>query len=184
MGVVPRRSTRSLALTVRSIAILLTVGVSVGASGAVVQRDQSQAAVPAFEQHPAVVSSIVVPAKVRLDSHPKARTFRTALRDGAKNGPNFAGHFTIVTWGCGIACQDVSIVDAKSGRVFFPQQLQPTSNDAVTDETPPLQYRLDSKLLIVAGSPLDRDDNIGIHYYLWTGQNLKELLYVPKEWAR
>jgi hypothetical protein len=169
------RSTGSLALTVRSI---VAVGFAIVFSGSV----GAQIREPTFEQYPAVVSSITVPAKVRLESHPKARTYRTVLRGGAKEGPNFAGHYTIVTWGCGTACQEVGIVDAKNGEVFFPRQLQPNAYQAVTDETPPFQYRLDSKLLVVAGSPLDRDDNIGIHYFLWTGRNLKQLLYVPKVW--
>jgi hypothetical protein len=104
------------------------------------------------------------------------------LREGAKNGPNFAGHYTIVTWGCGTACEELGIIDALDGRVFFPRQLQPNAYQSVTDQTPPFQYRIDSKLLVVAGSPLDREDNIGIHYYLWNGRELKELLYVPRQW--
>ncbi len=122
----------------------------------------SDASLPTFEQFPANPSSAHAPAKVRLDSHPKARRFRTVLREGAAAGPNFAGRYTIITWGCGTACQEVGIIDATNGQVFFPRQLQPNAYDAVTDETPPFQYRLDSRLLIVAGSPLDRADNIGI----------------------
>ncbi len=144
----------------------------------------SDASLPTFEQFPANPSSAHAPAKVRLDSHPKARRFRTVLREGAAAGPNFAGRYTIITWGCGTACQEVGIIDATNGQVFFPRQLQPNAYDAVTDETPPFQYRLDSRLLIVAGSPLDRADNIGIHYFVWGGRSLKEVLYVPKEWQR
>jgi hypothetical protein len=36
----------------------------------------------------------------RVDlSSPEAHQFRTNLREGAKKGVNFAGHYTIVTWG-------------------------------------------------------------------------------------
>ena len=48
-----------------------------------------------------------------------ARRLRTMLRIGAASGPNFAGHYTPVTWGCGVACQEFAIVDAKSGRVRY-----------------------------------------------------------------
>ena len=45
--------------------------------------------------------------------------FRTRLIEGAKKGPNFAGHYTVVTWGCGTNCAVVAIVDAKTGIVHF-----------------------------------------------------------------
>jgi hypothetical protein len=138
--------------------------------------------VPSFERYRVKSGVIERPANVQLSSHPKAPKFRTVLADGAKTGPNFAGHYTIVTWGCGVACAEVGVVDARTGQVFFPRQLQPNAYQSVTDQTPPFQYRLESNLLIVAGSPLDRGDNIGIHYYLWNGRDLKELLYVPKQW--
>lgn len=139
---------------------------------------------PQFEKYKVPPSAIAKPASVRLDSHPKARTFRTVLRDGAKEGPNFAGHFTIVKWGCGTACISVGVVDALSGEVYFPRQLQPLAYQAVTDETPPLQYRLDSRLLVVAGSPMDREGNEGIYLYVWSGRRLKEVHRVPKDWPR
>src|SRR5262245_19409738 len=55
------------------------------------------------------------PAQVDLKSDPDAPRFRTRLREGAATGPNFAGHFTIVTWGCGTDCQVTAVVDALSG---------------------------------------------------------------------
>src|SRR6267378_636731 len=42
-----------------------------------------------------------VPAPVLLRSARYGRTFRTRLREGARSGPNFAGTFSIVIWGCG-----------------------------------------------------------------------------------
>jgi hypothetical protein len=41
------------------------------------------------------------------------------LREGAKQGPNFAGHYTVVMWGCGSDCMEVAVVDAKTGHVYF-----------------------------------------------------------------
>jgi len=37
-------------------------------------------------------------------SSPEWREYRTMLRKGAKKGPNFASHFTVVQWGCGTQC--------------------------------------------------------------------------------
>lgn len=59
-------------------------------------------------------------AEVDLDSHPKARMFKTALREGVKNGPNFAFYYTIVEWGCGTECHSFAVVDVRDGKVYFP----------------------------------------------------------------
>src|SRR5215472_4297169 len=46
------------------------------------------------------------------------RMFRTQIRDAARKGPNFAGHYTIAEWGCGSGCVSLAVVDAVSGKVF------------------------------------------------------------------
>jgi hypothetical protein len=50
----------------------------------------------------------------------EARLFRTTIRRGAKQGPDFAGHYTVVTWGCGMDSYQLVVVDAESGKVWFP----------------------------------------------------------------
>lgn len=47
-----------------------------------------------------------------------ARNFRTRIRDGVKEGPNFAGRFTIVEIGCGTSCRFGFLVDASNGNVL------------------------------------------------------------------
>jgi hypothetical protein len=37
-----------------------------------------------------------------------------------KQGVNFAGHYTIVDWGCGMCCQNMCIVNRLTGKVSFP----------------------------------------------------------------
>jgi len=144
--------------------------------------DVTASELPRFEQFPTKVEAVHAPAAVQIKSR-DARTFRTVLREGAKAGPNFAGHYTVVTWGCGTACQRLAIVDALTGEVFFPPQLQPNSYSMVTDGSEPFEYRLESALLIVTGAPMDKED-AGTFYYHWTGKSLKQLRYVRKEWQR
>ena len=67
------------------------------------------------------------------------RAYRTRIRSGAKAGPNFAGHFTLVTWGCGSPCQDWAIVDAQTGRVF----------ESVIRSTAGAEFYPNSRLLII-----------------------------------
>lgn len=73
---------------------------------------------PRFEDFPVVEEFHGKPAWVDLSSHPSARTFRTRLRDGAKKGPNFAGHYALVFWGCGNECQASLVIDLCTGKVY------------------------------------------------------------------
>jgi hypothetical protein len=109
----------------------------------------------AFDEFPATVVSIEKAAIPKVNASPKARRFRTALRTETAKGANFAGHFAFVTWGCGVACEEFAVVDALTGDVHFPAKLRVNAYQAVTDETPPLQFRIDSRLLILTGSPND-----------------------------
>jgi hypothetical protein len=104
------------------------------------------------------------PAAVNLASHKDARSFRTRLREGALTGPNFAGHMTVILWGCGTSCQTVALVDARNGRVYF----GPTAAAGA-------KYRVDSRLLVV-NAPEDVKEAYGNdppdwagkpEYYLW-----------------
>ncbi len=58
------------------------------------------------------------PAPVNLSSYKGAKTYRTKLKEGAQAGPNFAGHYTIVSYGCGTQCQDNWLIDAKTGKIL------------------------------------------------------------------
>jgi hypothetical protein len=109
------------------------------------------------------------PAPVRLATDPQARFYRTKLREGAREGPNFADHLTVVTWGCGSGCQVNAIVDARTGRVF-PQWLQTNAGVGV---------RRGSALLIA--DPVDSTErppgpcsSCGIPAaYVWRGNRLQ-----------
>jgi hypothetical protein len=83
------------------------------------QPSQSAADFP-FGRYPAHVTfSGRRLASVNLSSDTAARRFRTVLREGAKSGPNFAGEYTIVTWGCGTECRQLAIVSARTGAVYI-----------------------------------------------------------------
>jgi hypothetical protein len=58
------------------------------------------------------------PAPVNLNSYIGAARFKTKLVQAAQNGPNYAGHYTIVTIGCGTQCQDNWLIDAKTGKIL------------------------------------------------------------------
>ncbi len=117
---------------------------------------------PTFGHFKVEVVSPVRPAPVELKSHPLARRYRTVLRAGARKGPNFAGHYTVVKWGCGSSCVQFAVIDARNGAVFFAREFESVSGvrvnsdgfepDAARDGNGGLRYRLDSRLLIVLGA--------------------------------
>ena len=95
-----------------------------------------------------------------------ARLFRTVLKLGAATGPNFAGRYTVVTWGCGTDCQSIAIIDAKTGAVRTAPFVTAVG----------ARYRLDSRLF-VANPPEAARRAFGgkvpswarPEYYEWTG---------------
>jgi hypothetical protein len=94
------------------------------------------------------------PAAVRLDSS-EARRFRTVLRNGSAEGPNFAGHYTAVVWGCGLGAFRLAVVDARNGKVSFPpfpciQVLDGNRPSPLAPESNPAFWS-ESRLLVVVG---------------------------------
>ena len=149
-----------------------------GWSAARVTRSVTQAQVTQpqgirYEDFPAGKAFAGKPAAVKLITK-KARMNRTVLREGAAGGPNFGGHYTVVTWGCGSSCVQFAIVDAISGNVYFPSFYVAVGvgSDQDYEHIPePLQYKLDSKLLMVTGN-LNEAEKGGVYYYKWDNSRL------------
>ena len=122
-------------------------------------------------KYPAAAPFKGKPAAVNLASHRDARTFRTRLREAPAQGPNFAGHMIVATWGCGTSCQTVALIDARNGRVYF----GPTASLGV-------KHRLDSRLLVV-NPPEEIKEAFGDkppewatpEYYVWEKERLTKI---------
>ena len=49
-------------------------------------------------------------------------SFRTRIRNGMKEGPNFAGEYTIIQVGCGAGCSFAMVANNRTGQIFdFPR---------------------------------------------------------------
>jgi hypothetical protein len=122
-------------------------------------------ALPRFEDYSSIQAFAGRPAPVVLASARYGRTYRTRLRDGAQGGPNFAGAFTVITWGCGSSCQVSVVVNARTG-VLSQQTLRTTNG---------VEFRRDSRLLIAdpvhtGDPPLNTCAACGVPAaYEWTG---------------
>jgi hypothetical protein len=109
------------------------------------------------------------PAAVDFGSDSSARRFQTVLRQQAAAGPNFAGHITVVTWGCGTQCRDHYLVDARSGRVIADTLLDFSCHEP--------EFHRNSALVIqrpdtTTFGPCSRGTT---RYFRWTGEYLAEI---------
>lgn len=141
-------------------------------------------AVPKFEDY-AVPVYRGKRAPVNLKSAKGANTFRTRLREGASQGVNFAGRYSLVAWGCGTGCLQVGIIDAKTGTVYLPEQLGGLGVWLWDNNEEALQYKPNSRLLVLSGFPATEanSDNpkSGLYYYEWTGTRLKLIRFIEKK---
>jgi hypothetical protein len=147
---------------------------------------------PRFEDYPAKpYGGPNAAPDVRSD--PRSRMYRTQLRGWATEKPNFAGHCIIATWGCGTGCTQIAVIDVRTGKVFHPPGARTNSIVNVHDtllvgggpsrrraDFGALRYRVDSRLLILIGTPEDRAANRGISYFAWENDGLKRIRFVPK----
>ena len=92
------------------------------------------------------------PAPVDLESYKDAETYKTKLTEGAQKGPNYAGHLTIVGFGCGTQCQDNWLIDAKTGKILdrFSSMIG-------------IKYKLDSTLLIINPPDKQLEEAYNVH---------------------
>jgi hypothetical protein len=137
---------------------------------------------PRFADYPVSTQFTGRPALPQLLT-PGARLFRGSIRQGAAQGPNFAGHDTIATWACGSSCRSLAVIDAQTGQVY-PAPFSILGGYGLTrypDETPthagPLQFQRQSRLLIARGCP--EDTQCGSYYYEWQAPHWMLLRYVP-----
>ena len=120
------------------VSLLLSVNSAIAKDEVLNKVNYSPSNLPKFKDFPSLEVYKGKVAAVDLKSYPEAHKYRTRLQDGVKVGPNFAGHYVVVTIGCGANCQSQWIVDANNGKVlgrFF------SSLGAA--------YRIDSTLLIL-----------------------------------
>ncbi|PIR04662.1 MAG: hypothetical protein COV57_03235 [Candidatus Liptonbacteria bacterium CG11_big_fil_rev_8_21_14_0_20_35_14] len=57
-------------------------------------------------------------ADINFNSMPEAQTFKAKITEEYKKGVNFAGHFNVASFGCGIGCQAYTITNIKTGNII------------------------------------------------------------------
>jgi hypothetical protein len=140
---------------------------------------------PRFADFPVPSEHIARPATPVIAGR-TAREFRSQLRAAASGGPNFAGHYNIARWGCGAGCLMWGLIDERTGQVHFEPAIESIDAYAVDFDAPDaasLNFRRDSRLLIILGAPNEDEARNGASFYVWNGRSFRLLKFVPASQA-
>lgn len=109
-----------------------------------------------------------------------ARTYRALLTEGLRDLPvNFAGHYVMVTWGCGTTCLDGGMVDARTGVATPLPFLLDSFGSFEVEIDDPLLFRADSRLVIMLGRLRAADEIPRQYFFEWTADTLEPLCHAP-----
>ncbi|NPT42065.1 hypothetical protein GNZ12_12190 [Paraburkholderia sp. 1N] len=134
----------------------------------------ADAGVPRFEDFAVNDTFAGKAAKVRLVSADD-KEYATRIREASRQKPNFAGHYVLASWGCGTSCVSTVVIDAKTGRVTW---LPFTVCCWDVDVQEPIEFRRDSRLLVVHGSR--NEEGGGTYYYALDKDSFKLVKVVEK----
>jgi hypothetical protein len=132
---------------------------------------------PEFQDYATQDSLLGTAAEPRLTT-PWSQKFRTRIRRGTDSqegfrrgsdyvetpGPNFAGHYRVVNWGCGSGCLMMVVVDLKTGSIYrSPMSLGPTGEDLLIIPNLGMgwgdfDFRQDSRLFVMKSCPWGSPD--------------------------
>jgi len=135
--------------------------------------------VPAFEDYPAGARWRGTPAAPRFEEkgEPDTNTrARETIEIQAEDGPNFAGHFTLVRWSCDTGCFRIAVIDTPTGRLFREMPFATLdigyNHDTEQHRYGGLSFRAASNLLVAEGC-FDGEGrakaDCARRYYRWDG---------------
>jgi hypothetical protein len=104
------------------ILVMLAAAIDSASSALQARTEVDAAATRSFDQYPAA-RMYHGPSKMPdfNGRDRQVRNYRTLLRNGIKEGVNFAGQYKIIQFGCGTFCSFVFVADVSTGRVYpFP----------------------------------------------------------------
>lgn len=124
----------------------------------------AQNRIPQFKDYAVneVYNGRIAPLVITSDS----KAFRTRLREAARTQkPNFAGHFILTTWGCGAECLMGAAIDAKTGKIYSWQFSVCCWGSNTDPKFKPIQFRLNSRLIVFSGLRNEKEHDNGAHFY-------------------
>lgn len=147
-----------------------------------------------FEDYPItkLYRGKVAPLKYQDDKF----EYKVRLQGAIENQEvDFAGHYIVTNWSCGMWCSVNAFIDVKTGRVYWSPVstevcLPHLDNEFVCDKNfTNVEYRIDSKLIVFFGFRYDNnpDGEKGFHYYKFENGrfiHLKSILVKEQRSAR
>ena len=129
---------------------------------------------PRFEGFPAR-SYARHPVGIQLHGA-KDREYASKLRKTLHQPVNFAGRYVLTTWGCGASCVIGAAIDARTGAVTW---IPFTVCCCDLNITEPLEYRPESRLLVVHGSLDEKGAGSAVHYDDFDGRRFVPIAPAP-----
>lgn len=158
--------------SITALAILIVLMVGLGLS-------RAETSVPKFKDYPAIGRSQGRNASLTLTRDDMM--YRTRLREAAMKTPNFAGHYIATTWGCGAECVTGAVIDANTGKVYWLPHTVCCWGFDVSDKFEPIEFRLDSRLIVFSGERNEKEGDNGIHFYEFKGNKFVHIESIMKD---
>ena len=137
-------------------------------------RDKTPNRAPRFADYPVTKLLHIRVAKPRVPRNwhedPRLRLLDTV---GSDRRANFAGHYFAAVWGCGTACVTGAIVEARTGRII-PLPTVSSWLD-VHDKFEGIEFRHNSRLLVLSGQRSEKKGDMGQHFYVLENGKLRFL---------
>ena len=164
-------------------------------------QDQTKTQPPRFEEYPVTEIFTGKPVPPLLET-PLERMYRTRIREGVSKGwgvfrddkeqpgPNFAGHYFVIQWGCGTGCLMMVVVDARSGKIYYlPLAFGRQSNQRIGLpmfglSPAEVEFRVTSRLLKMNACPDQPEKphaSCYSYFYLWQDNSWRLLRQVRLE---
>jgi hypothetical protein len=135
--------------------------------------------VPRFKDY--LVSEVYIGKNAPLALSRDDMRFRTRLREAANEKPNFAGHYILAAWGCGAECLMGAVIDAKTGKVYWLPHTTCCWGFAVDEKFQPIEFRLNSSLIVFSGLRNEKEGDNGAHFYKFENGRFVHLRSIPKQ---
>ena len=136
----------------------------------------AQQPAPKFSDYPVRVTRTKSPVKVKVYSTPDTSCFGAMLRQTARQGVRFAGHYAIDYWGCGTSCARIGIVDLNNGRAYVSPFYVGIAGGG---QHKSIRTEAGSMLVLVNDPEVVRQEygdpapeEVAPAYFLWTGKQL------------
>jgi len=163
----------------------IKLGVLTLVAGCTAFPQSSRRAEPRFEDYPVTDIFNGAPATPILATS-EQRRYRTRIRNGVidgegvwsgswrnpikTNGPNFAGHYFVIRWGCGSDCLMMAVVDAKTGKIYDPPLSGAGTElyvnmDILGDRE--IDFKPHSSLMVLRNSCRIARSECGVYYFNW-----------------